>query len=108
MRTTRPRGLRLEGEIDLANVDVVRRVLAAAARDGGDVRVDVSKLAFIDVAGLRVFVDQAGALSRRGGHMVLVGASRQMLRVLALCGWDTVPGLSMVERIAPAPRRPRL
>ncbi|MET7298495.1 anti-sigma factor antagonist [Embleya sp. NPDC005575] len=108
VRTTRPRGLRLEGEIDLANVDVVRRVLAAASRDGGDVRVDVGKLAFIDVAGLRVFVDQAGALSRRGGHMVLIGASRQMLRVLALCGWDAVPGLTMVERIAPAPRRPRL
>ncbi|MGC0414661.1 anti-sigma factor antagonist [Embleya sp. AB8] len=108
VRTTRPRGLRLAGEIDLANVDLVRRVLASAARDGGDIRVDVSKLVFIDVAGLRVFVDQAGTLSRRGGRLILVGASRQMSRVLALCGWDVVPGLSLVERIAPAPRRPRL
>nr|WP_237534865.1 STAS domain-containing protein [Streptomyces sp. SID3343] len=108
VRTTRPRGLRLEGEIDLANVDVVRRVLASAARDGGDIRVDVSKLAFIDVAGLRVFVDQAGALALRDGRMVLVGASRQMVRVLGLCGWDAVPGLTMVERIAPAQRRPRI
>jgi len=108
VRTTRPRGLCLEGEIDLANVDMVRRVLASCARDGGDIRIDVAKLAFIDVAGLRVFVDQAGTSSRRGGRLILVGASRQMLRVLALCGWDSVPGLTLIERIAPAQRRPRI
>ncbi|MDI2132766.1 STAS domain-containing protein [Yinghuangia seranimata] len=93
VRTARPRGLRLEGEVDLANVEIVRHSLRAVARDGADIIVDVSRLAFIDVAGLRVVVEGANEVARRGGRLVLVGASRQLVRILRLCGWDAATGL---------------
>jgi anti-anti-sigma factor len=93
VRTARPRGIRLDGEVDLANVEIVRQSLRAAAREGAEVVVDVTWLAFIDVAGLRVVVETAAEFAESGGHLVLVGASRQLLRILRLCGWDTATGL---------------
>ncbi|NUS55685.1 MAG: STAS domain-containing protein [Streptomycetaceae bacterium] len=97
VRTARPRGIRLDGEVDLANVEIVRQSLRSVARDGADVIVDVHRLAFIDVAGLRVVVEGAAELARRDARLVLVGASRQMLRILRLCGWDAVDGLHIGE-----------
>lgn len=97
VRTARPRGLRLDGEVDLANVEIVRQSLRAVARDGADVTVDVSRLGFIDVAGLRVVIEGAAELARRDGRLVLVGASRQLLRILRLCGWDAAEGLHIGE-----------
>ncbi|MCF2530548.1 STAS domain-containing protein [Yinghuangia soli] len=93
VRTARPRGIRLDGEVDLANVEIVRHSLRAVARDGAEVTVDVSRLAFIDVAGLRVVIESAAELARQDGYLLLVGASRQLLRILRLCGWDTAAGL---------------
>ncbi|WP_436777711.1 STAS domain-containing protein [Yinghuangia sp. YIM S09857] len=93
VRTARPRGIRLDGEVDLANVEIVRHSLRAVAREGAEVTVDVTRLGFIDVAGLRVVIESAHELAEHGGHLVLVGASRQLLRILRLCGWDTASGL---------------
>ncbi|HSA51176.1 MAG TPA: STAS domain-containing protein [Yinghuangia sp.] len=97
VRTARPRGLRLDGEVDLANVEIVRQSLRAVAEDGAEVTLDVADLAFIDVAGLRVVIEGAAELAQCGGHLLLVGASRQLLRVLRLCGWDTAAGLRIGE-----------
>lgn len=93
VRTARPRGIRLDGEVDMANVEIVRHSLRAVAQRGAAVTVDVTRLAFIDVAGLRVVVEGAAELAQHGGHLVLVGASRQLLRILRLCGWDAASGL---------------
>ncbi|NUU23141.1 MAG: STAS domain-containing protein, partial [Streptomycetaceae bacterium] len=80
-----------------ANVEIVRHSLRAVARDGAAVVVDVTRLAFIDVAGLRVVIESAAEFAERGGELVLVGASRQLLRILRLCGWDTATGLRIGE-----------
>lgn len=93
VRTIRPHGLRLDGEVDLANLEIVRRSLRAVAEDGAEVTVDATNLGFIDVAGLRVLVEGAADLAHSGGHLLLVGTSRQLRRILRLCGWDTTPGL---------------
>lgn len=97
VRTIRPHGLRLDGEVDLANVEIVRQSLRAVAEDGAEVTVDVTDLAFIDVAGLRVVVEGAAELAACDGHLLLVGTSRQLRRILRLCGWDTATGLRIGE-----------
>lgn len=51
-------GLRIAGEIDLANHDRLRQALARLPA-GGDVHLDLSGLHFIDVAGAAELVDFA-------------------------------------------------
>lgn len=64
---------RLEGEIDLANADVVRGALArAASNDIAGAVVDLSKTTYMDSAGINVLFHLRERLRVRGQEVRLV------------------------------------
>jgi anti-anti-sigma factor len=56
----------IAGELDLAVADRVQRRLTRLRRTGARVRLDLSRVSFIDSSGLRVVV-MARAIARRNG-----------------------------------------
>jgi anti-anti-sigma factor len=95
VRLPRPHGLRLEGEIDLSNADLLARALARSSQEGPGVRLDLSRLDFIDVAGLRVLVAAAAGLSAADKSLTLTGVCPHLRKVLRVCAWDAIAGLKV-------------
>jgi hypothetical protein len=67
----------------------------------GDVHVNLSELAYCDVAGLRAILRLAGTGLRRQGHggrcLFLDDVPRHLTMLLQILGWDSIPGLIMNE-----------
>src|SRR5689334_10230125 len=61
-RTENPAGFRFAGEIDITNSEAVIRSLRMAVADSGDPHLDVSRLSFCDISGIRALVDTATTL----------------------------------------------
>jgi anti-anti-sigma factor len=93
-RTRKPYGLRLEGEVDQANVDKLAAALAVLVGAGQDVHLDLSRLGFMDVGGLRLLTDTARGLPD-GQYLVLEAVPPHLRRILSLVGWDRTPGLKI-------------
>ena len=87
-----PDWLRVSGEIDAWNVVTVRDALRAALLAPGDLHLDVSRLLFCDVTGIRAIVSAAAHLDG-GRRIVLHGLDPQLQRVFGVVGWDGMPGL---------------
>jgi anti-anti-sigma factor len=85
--------LALHGEVDMTSVDLLARELAAETERGEDVRLDLSDLAFIDIAGLWVFHEAAVKLGRGGRTLTLVSPPPSVPRMLALLGWSEIASL---------------
>jgi GAF domain-containing protein/anti-anti-sigma regulatory factor len=92
--TVRPLGLRLEGEVDQSNSKALADALAAASGVSGDLHLDLEALEFINVDGLRLVVLAAAQLPA-GRRLVLDGVAPYLRRIMALVGWDQVPGLRL-------------
>ncbi|MFI9561118.1 STAS domain-containing protein [Nonomuraea endophytica] len=86
-----PRGLRIEGELDLAALPDLAWALAALPRDG-DLCLDLADVTFIDVGCLRALITTAARL-REGRVMWLCSPSPQVRRLLQLTGWHVAPRL---------------
>lgn len=106
----------LHGEVDLACADTVRAMLdeqfAAGRRH---VRVDTAAVRFIDSTVLGVIADGHDEMLRRGGTLVVTGASRRLQRLLRITALDRVlfltdpqPRRSVPSARAGARRRSRL
>jgi anti-anti-sigma regulatory factor len=109
-RTAPAHSLSITGSIDHRNAEAVARALvdeltaekdalADALHPNGDLHVDVSRLEFVDVAGIRRLVrvaDSAPPTSR----LVLHGLPPAILRVMTVVGWADHPKLEIDE---PAP-----
>lgn len=93
-RTCQPYGLRLEGEIDQANVAKLAAALAAVATTSQDIHLDLAALEFIDVGGLRLLTDTARRLPE-GRSLVLEAVPAHLRRILSLVGWDRTAGLEI-------------
>jgi anti-anti-sigma factor len=95
-RTSTPEGLRITGVIDLFNVEAFARTLNAALAGEGDLHVDLSRLEFCDVSGIRVLVSAA---ERVGGRrrLFLHGLPLQLRTVMTVVGWADLPGLVIDE-----------
>jgi anti-anti-sigma factor len=92
-RTSPPDGLRVTGAIDLFNVDSFARTInASLAAEGGDLHVDLSRLEFCDVSGIRALVSAADRVARRR-RLVLYGLPPQLRTVMTAVGWADLPGL---------------
>lgn len=78
----------VSGEIDIATVAQLRDRLAGPASGGRRVIVDLSRVSFIDAAGVGVLAGAAALATARGGSLRLAAASRQVRRVLTLTGLD--------------------
>jgi hypothetical protein len=100
-------GLALAGAVDYFNAEAVAEWLDAEmlrlgpdgepnGRDGAasdaDLEVDLSRLEFSDVTGIRALVrvaEHAGG----GRRLVLRGLAPQIARVMAVVGWSELPNL---------------
>jgi len=88
--------LRMSGEIDVSNApDVSAALHAAQARMPADVHIDLTALAFMDVAGLRAFALAARDMHEHGRLLVLHTVSPHIDRLFRLIGWHTSPGLEI-------------
>ncbi len=84
----------VEGDIDLASAkEFQRKALDAMDRHGPTLTLDLSRVTFMDCAGLSVLVFVRTEASARGGHMTLTGPSDMICRLLRLSGLDVSFGL---------------
>lgn len=95
-RIREPLGLRLAGDVDAFTVSVVAGALQTLRAEEGDIHLELSELQFMDVAGLELLVSTAQDLDD-GRSLVLHALSPHLRRVMELVGWDTTPGLLLVE-----------
>jgi anti-anti-sigma factor len=93
-RTDNPAGLRLAGEIATSNSEAVGDAIRRALVGPGDPHLDVSRLAFRDVSGIRVLVDAATGLDG-GRRMLLHGLPAQLEAVMRATGWTDLPALAL-------------
>lgn len=84
--TRRGEQVHLSGEIDVSSAQVLKAALERAAddTDGRSMLVDLTKLAFIDIAGYDALIRGTERLRSDGGTLVLRGATGAVLRVLDL------------------------
>ncbi|MFD0856173.1 STAS domain-containing protein [Actinomadura adrarensis] len=94
-----PPYLVVAGEIDLATVAVFTAALSSMVERGtGDVWVDVEKLGFIDVGGLRALASAACRLELQERRLVLRSVAPHLVKLMDLVGWSRIPGLLMIGR----------
>jgi anti-anti-sigma factor len=82
-----PGGIALAGEVDVCNEGVLRSSLMAAVsaeEGGGRFVVDLSRLAFLDVSGVRALLTGTSAYRLNGGSLVLRAANPPVDRILGL------------------------
>lgn len=101
MRTERPRGFRISGELDMSNEAVFSSMLAPEVELGGDITLDVSEVRFMDSMGVRVLLRAARELDGRG-RLVVTGAREGLLRTFDIMGAQRTPGLVIVDPAAAA------
>ncbi|MEU8123853.1 STAS domain-containing protein [Spirillospora sp. NPDC049024] len=97
--TFEPPRLVVDGEVDLATLDAFTAALSSVLASGsGDVWVDVEKLDFIDVAGLRALAAAACRLGLQDRRLVLRSVAPHLAKLMDLVGWSQIPGLLMLVR----------
>ncbi|HMC37782.1 MAG TPA: STAS domain-containing protein [Actinomycetota bacterium] len=83
---------RLIGELDLAVSEELLTVLSPSMEAGGDIRLDVAQLEFIDSSGLRALLKLCARLGERG-RVVLESPMGEVAKVLKVVRADTFPHL---------------
>ena len=110
VRTGSPSGLSVSGSIDYYNAEAVAAALtrelcsAVPGADGladaitgnGDLHIDVSRLEFADVTGIRALV-RIAENSAAGRRLVLRGLPARIRTVIAVVGWSELPNLVLAE-----------
>ena len=86
-------GYALAGEIDESTVRGLAGKLAELTADLDQVHLDLGAVDYSDLAGLRVIVQLAAGHRR----VVLHRVPPHLRAVLAVVGWDTVPGLELTS-----------
>jgi anti-anti-sigma factor len=74
----------VEGELDLASSVDLADVISGLRRRSGVLVIDLDKLRFIDMAGIRALVAARETAERDGRELVLVNAREPVRRVLRL------------------------
>ncbi|MFI1968999.1 MEDS domain-containing protein [Streptomyces cinnamoneus] len=95
VRTYRPQGLRVEGVVDAEAHPCLRDALRSVAGVRGDVRLEMSRVEFLDLAGLRLLMTFARARAARHCTVELAGLPPHLLQVITVVGWDRTPGLRL-------------
>jgi anti-anti-sigma factor len=103
-RERRSASVELAGDLDLTVVGcLLDWARAFAARPVPAVRVDISGLTFIDVAGLRALAEACGMLQRSGCLIDITGRSESVSRLTALTGIAIPAGRTTFIRNAALP-----
>jgi anti-anti-sigma regulatory factor len=103
-RLFEPSGLRLVGQVDASNVEGLQSILLATVseeRDNAVVHLDLARLEFSDVSGIRAIVTTA---ERADGQyrLVLHGLPPLMSRVMGVVGWSELPALEISDESLPS------
>jgi anti-anti-sigma factor len=101
----------LSGDVDIANAPTLGFVLDGVREVGElDVRIDASRVDFIDGAGIRWLVAGATSMWAAGGRLRVEPASERVSRVLALVGLgdDLRPVANVARPGTPPTRHPVL
>jgi anti-anti-sigma factor len=94
--TTQPRSLRLSGEVDLSNADLLSQAIEPWLQSEGDVTLDLEGIVFMDSTGIGVLMHAARELASRG-NLRLVSPGPLVYNVLKLIAADTVPNVEIVN-----------
>jgi len=96
--------LRLSGEIDHANVPEIREMLDKIVDTGCfHVVFDLEHVSYLDSAGLGLIVWLDHRLAPGDGRLILVGANKDVSRILELAGLiDVAPTISASETVEAA------
>ncbi|GAA0433214.1 MEDS domain-containing protein [Streptomyces luteireticuli] len=92
-RVHRPPGLRLEGVVDASSHRQLRDALRSVAAVREDVRLEMSRVEFLDLGGLRLLMTFARARAARHRAVELSGLAPHLAQAITLIGWDRTPGL---------------
>jgi anti-anti-sigma factor len=95
-RRERGRGLRLEGEFDVANAPELAAAIGDLGGDG-DVDVDMSRVTFMDTAGLHALVRGAQSLDG-AAPIVLVDPPSRVVRLMEIVGVVRMPEIEIRSR----------
>jgi anti-anti-sigma factor len=76
--------VQLVGELDIASLGRLRRVLYAVLEDCARIAVDLRELRFVDLPGVRLLVEMAAVAAGRDCPLEMQGASGQVARVIEL------------------------
>ncbi|MFJ9078792.1 MEDS domain-containing protein [Streptomyces sp. NPDC102278] len=95
------RALRVVGTVDYQATEVLEDALEIALGWPGDVWVDMSELAFIDLAGVRALIHAANRLPA-GRRLHVVDLAPLLSQVISMVGWDEAPSLVVGDREATA------
>lgn len=101
--------LRLQGELDVASADTLRRNIGAAITDHDPHRLllDLSELSFADSSGLSAIVWAHKVMSERGRQLSLHHPQASVLRVLHLTGLHTRLHVTEADAAARGPASPQ-
>ena len=80
--------LELSGELDMSTARRLPQPSHLTRRDVRSVLLDLSKLRFCDVAGLRALLALRQAHVSQGRHVAAIGIKARVRRVMDLCGID--------------------
>jgi anti-sigma B factor antagonist len=81
--------VRLEGDLDVYSTRDLLNQLIPAEAGATDVVIDLSRLKFIDCAGVRQLVEAQQRIGRRGGRLKLIKGPQRVHRVFTLTGLET-------------------
>jgi anti-anti-sigma factor len=80
-----------KGRIDATNAAAAEsEVLAVLDRSGPSVVIEMSKVAYLSSAGLRVLLVAAKSARSRGGKAIVVAPQAAVMEVLAMSGFDKI------------------
>ena len=96
--------LSVSGAIDCYNAEAVAAALVRELEAGapgatpgnGDLHIDVSRLEFADVAGIRALIGIAEN-SGEGRRLILSGLPERIRTVITLIGWADLPSLVLED-----------
>jgi anti-anti-sigma factor len=88
-----PLVLQLIGQADLSDRRAIEHALRRTEQGVGDVLVDLSKLEFIDVGGVRQLIDHAAVLGIEGRSVRLTGVRPGIMRIFQICLFTRPPNL---------------
>ncbi len=88
-----PPGLAIAGDVDFRSLaEFTAAVTSAVDAYRGDVHLDLSQLAFIEVSGMRVLAEISRQLAQQNRRLVLKGLAPHLRPVLRVVGWSQEPG----------------
>jgi len=97
--------LHVGGEVDISSCPAFRTTLLALAKERrSKLVVDMSRLVFMDSSGLHALFEAAQLIGQKGGTLVLLDPSQDILRMLEIAG---VLGRFVIENSSSGPDKGR-